>query len=60
MLEMPVSWDDHYKQQPQCSEVNWDFGAMGYLPRKAANKDWNQPRRKKFVVVKKDKKELEI
>ena len=27
---------------------------MGYLLRKAANREWNQPRRKKFVAVKKD------
>jgi hypothetical protein len=29
---------------------------MGYLLRKAANREWNQPRRKKFVAVSKDKK----
>jgi hypothetical protein len=28
--------------------------AMGYLLRKAANREWNQPRRKKFVAVNKD------
>jgi hypothetical protein len=33
---------------------------MGYLLRKAANRKWNQPRRKKFVTINKDKKELEI
>jgi hypothetical protein len=37
---------------------------MGYLQRKAANREWNQPRRKKFVAVNKDlkkkKKEWEI
>jgi hypothetical protein len=26
----------------------------GYLLRKASNRDWNQPRRKKFVAVSKD------
>ena len=30
---------------------------MRYLLRKAAKKEWNQPRRKKFVVVKKYGKE---
>ena len=29
---------------------------MGYLLRKAANREWNQPRRKKFVAVNKDEK----
>ena len=29
---------------------------MGYLLRKDANREWNQPRRKKFVAVKKDEK----
>jgi hypothetical protein len=29
---------------------------VGYLLRKAANKDWNQPRRKKSVAVNKDEK----
>jgi hypothetical protein len=33
-----------------------DVTAMGYLLRKAANREWNQPRRKKFVVVNNDKK----
>ena len=28
---------------------------MGYLLRKTANREWNQPRRKKFVAVSKDK-----
>jgi hypothetical protein len=28
--------------------------------RKAANREWNQPRRKKYVAVNKDEKELEI
>jgi hypothetical protein len=31
-----------------------DAEVMGYLPRKAANKKWNQPKRKKFVAVNKD------
>jgi hypothetical protein len=29
---------------------------MEYLLRKAANREWNQPRRKKFVAVNKDEK----
>ena len=29
---------------------------MGYLLRKAANRDWNQHRRKKFVADNKDEK----
>ena len=30
--------------------------AMGFLLRKAANREWNQPRRKKSVSVNKDEK----
>jgi hypothetical protein len=33
-----------------------DARDMGYLLRKAANREWNQPRRKKFVAVNKDEK----
>jgi hypothetical protein len=29
---------------------------MGYLLRKAANREWNQPMRKKFVAVNKNEK----
>jgi hypothetical protein len=29
---------------------------VGYLLRKAANREWNQPRKKKFVTVNKDEK----
>ena len=29
---------------------------MGYLLRKASNREWNQPRRKNFVAVNKDEK----
>ena len=29
---------------------------MGYLLRKAANREWTQPRKKKFVTVNKDEK----
>ena len=34
--------------------------AMGYMVRKAANREWNQPRRKHFVAVNKDEKGVEI
>ena len=30
--------------------------AVGYLLRKAANREWNQPRRKNFVAVNEDEK----
>ena len=31
-----------------------DARAMGYMLRKTANREWNQPRRKQFVAVNKD------
>ena len=31
-----------------------DARAVGYQQRKAANREWNQPRKKKFVAVNKD------
>ena len=34
--------------------------AMVYMLRKAANREWNQPRRKQFVAVNKDEKGVEI
>ena len=37
-----------------------DVRAVGYLLRKTANREWDQPRRRKFVAVNKDEKELEI
>ena len=37
-----------------------DARAMGYMVRKAANKERNQPRRKKCVAVNKDGKGVEI
>ena len=33
-----------------------DARAVGYLLRKAANREWNQPKRKKFVAVNKDER----
>jgi hypothetical protein len=46
------------------TEVFWrpqdvqDARAMVYLLRKAANREWNQPRRKKFVAVNKEQKRV--
>ena len=37
-----------------------DARAVGYMMRKAANREWNQPRRKQFVTVNKDEKRMEI
>jgi hypothetical protein len=37
-----------------------DDRAIGYMLRKAANREWNQPRRKQFVAVNRDKKGVEI
>ena len=37
-----------------------DARAMGYMARKAANREWNQPRRKQFVAVNKDEKVVVI
>jgi hypothetical protein len=37
-----------------------DARAMGYMLRKAANREWNQSRRKQFVAVNKDEKRVEI
>ena len=38
------------------SQDSKDARAMGYPLRKAANGEWNQPSRKKFVVVNQDEK----
>ena len=32
---------------------------MGYLLKKAANREWNQPRRKQFVAINKEEKGVE-
>jgi hypothetical protein len=37
-----------------------DARAMGYMLRKAPNREWNQPRRKQFVAVNRDEKGVEI
>ena len=44
------SWSLDCLWRPQ--EVG-DFRTMGYLLRRAANREWNQPKRKKYVSVKK-------
>jgi hypothetical protein len=50
------------KQEAVKLKLSWrpqdvrDARAMGYLLRKAANRKCNQPRRKKFVAVNRDKK----
>ena len=54
------------KQEAVTLKLPWrpqdvrDARAMGYMLRKAANREWNQPRRKKFVAVNKDEKGVEI
>jgi hypothetical protein len=37
-----------------------DARVMEYMLRKAANREWNQPRRKQFVVVNKDEKGMKM
>jgi hypothetical protein len=50
------------KQEAGKLKLTWrledvkDARAMEYLPRKAANRKWNQPRRKKFVAANKNEK----
>jgi hypothetical protein len=50
------------KQEAVTLKLTWrtqdvqDARAVGYLPRKAANREWNQPRREKFPAVNKDEK----
>jgi hypothetical protein len=39
---------------PRRSQNVSNARGMGYLLRKAANNEWNQPKRKKFVAVNKD------
>ena len=51
------------KQEAVTLKLPWrlkDVRAMGYMLRKAANREWNQPRRKQFVAVNKDEKGVEI
>jgi hypothetical protein len=50
------------KQEALTLKLPWrlkdvrDARVMGYMLRKAANREWNQPRRKQFVAVNKDRK----
>ena len=54
------------KQEAVTLKLPWrlnnvkDARAMGYTLRKAANREWNQPRRKQFVAVNKDENGVEI
>jgi hypothetical protein len=58
------SWRSDYKSQKINCEVEVALKtptrlrcqSHGYLLRKAANREWNHPRRKKFVAVNKDEK----
>jgi hypothetical protein len=51
------------KQEAVTLKLPWrpkdvkDARAMGYMLRKAANREWNQPRRKQLIAVNKIKKE---
>ena len=53
------------KQEAVTLKLPWklkdvrDARAMGYMLRKAANREWNQPRRKQFVAVNKDETGVE-
>jgi hypothetical protein len=48
------------KQEAVTLKLPWRLRTMGYMLKKAANREWNQPRRKQFVAVNKDKKGVEI
>ena len=48
------------KQEAVTLKLPWRLRAMGYMLRKADNREWNQPRRKQFVAVNKDEKGVEI
>ena len=54
------------KQEAVTLKLPWrlkdikDARAMGYMLRKAANREWNQPRRKQFIAISKDEKGVEI
>jgi hypothetical protein len=41
---------------PWIAQDAGDVIALGHLPRKAANWEWKDPKRKKFVVAKKDER----
>jgi hypothetical protein len=50
------------KQKAVALKLPWrpqdvqDSSAVSYLLRKTPNREWNQPRRKQFVIVNKDEK----
>ena len=54
------------KQEAVTLKLPWrlkdvkDARAMGYMLRKAANREWNQPRRKQFIAVNKVENRVEI
>jgi hypothetical protein len=54
------------KQEAVTFKLPWrlkdvkDAIAMGYMLRKVANRELNQPRRKQFVAVNKDEKYVDI
>jgi hypothetical protein len=54
------------KQEAVTLKLPWrlkavkDDRAMGYMLRKATNREWNQPRRKQFVAINKDEKGVKI
>jgi hypothetical protein len=54
------------KQEAVTLKLPWrpkevkDARAMGYMLREAANREWNQHRRKQFVAVNKNEKGVEI
>jgi hypothetical protein len=54
------------KQEAATLKLPWrlkdvkDARAMGYMLRKAANREWNQPKRKQFVAVNKNENGVEI
>jgi hypothetical protein len=54
------------KQEAVTLKLPWrlkdvkDARVMGYMLRKADNREWNQPRRKQVVVVNKDEKGVKI
>ena len=54
------------KQEAVTLKLPWraqdakDARTIGYLLKKTVNREWNQPRRNKFVAVNKDDKGVEI
>jgi hypothetical protein len=54
------------KQEAIALKLPWglkdikDARAMGYMLRKHANREWNQPRRNQLVAINKDEKGVEI